>query len=876
MDAKRNILVVDDSKQNRRILCRILAAAGYDTTQAENGLEAYKILCAGQPAVSLVLLDIVMPVMDGYELLKKMNETGIIASVPVIVMTGNEREETEIRCLDSGASDFLRKPYNAELLRHRVKSLLRLFENAALINQLETDRLTGLPNKEGFYRHAEEMLAKYPDEKYDLIYVDIDGFKMINARYGISAGDELLKFFAARYAGQAGDKGVCGRIGADIFAVLKCGEETRTQDEVRETVEGEMKEAPVKGFSYKCGIYRVRDRSISIADMCDRAKLALETIKNQYGVYYTVYNDAMRDKALRNHQLANCMEDALEKKQFLVYLQPKHNTETGAVAGAEALVRWFHPEMGFLTPGEFIPLFEKTGFISKLDFYMWTEVCRILKHWIESGQKPISVSVNASRADFSAFDLPQRIEKLVDSYGLPHELLHFEVTESAYTQNPAQIIAAASSLRDMGFKIEMDDFGSGYSSLNMLSELPIDILKLDMRFLQHGSSYSQDGKRNILSFIISLSKWLQLPTVAEGVETREEVDMLKSMGCDYIQGFYYSKPIPADDFEEYMKNNAGHDTASVKKPTGIMLPTRKNDTDEKPHILIVEDIESNREILCDLLQSDYEIAVAENVAVADEYIKKHIGELDCILLDLLMPVMDGFQLLDILRANGTLDEIPVVITTEAGKGSDLRALHLGADSFVAKPYEPEILLHHVKKAVDAKRLKTEMRRFELEKASLYKAAYLDELTGLLNRHGLNNALAQLPRDERRAEIMLDIDNLKLVNDMYGHLAGDEIIRAVAAVLRGTAKDGDIVARVGGDEFIIITAAAADGKEVLKAAQSLCSDIRNSVIKGFTVRPSCSAGVTVAETGEDSDEVYRRVDEALYEAKKTNKGTCCIK
>jgi diguanylate cyclase (GGDEF)-like protein len=506
MAAKKTILVVDDSAPNRRILCGILRADGYDTLEAADGQAAIRLLEDGSRRIVLLLLDIVMPVMNGYELLRTMNETGLIASVPVIVTTGHEEAETELRCLDCGASDFLTKPYNAELVRHRVRSLLRLCENAALINQLETDRLTGLYSKEFFYRHAENLLLENPTREFDLVYADIDGFKMINAHYGTAAGDELLKFLAAYYAGQTGEGGVCGRIGADIFGILKPGHETHTQEEVGRFLARDLKDAPVKGFSFKCGIYHVRDHSLPISDMCDRAKLALESIKNQYGVYYAMYDDSMRSRALRDYRLANCMEEALEKKQFQVYLQPKHSTETGAVAGAEALVRWNHPELGFIPPGEFIPLFEQNGFIARLDFYVWTKVCWLLRKWIDQGRSLIPISVNASRADFAAADLPGKIGSLVDAYDVPHEWIHFEVTESAYTDNPKMLISAVSALRSMGFKIEMDDFGSGYSSLNMLSELPIDILKLDMRFMQSGNDRIKNGKRNILSFVISLSK----------------------------------------------------------------------------------------------------------------------------------------------------------------------------------------------------------------------------------------------------------------------------------------------------------------------------------------------------------------------------------
>lgn len=554
MTQRKKILVVDDNRINRTILCRILEADGYQSIEAENGQAALDILRDQTETVSLVLLDIAMPTMNGYELLDEMTGSGIITRVPVIMTTGTEDEHAEAQSLEHGASDFLKKPYNAEMVRHRVHSLLRLWDNAALISRLEIDRLTGVYNKEFFYQHAEEILSANPETPYSIVYADVDGFKMINARYGIAAGDELLNYLAVCFQREAGKDGICGRIGADIFALLLRDDEARTRIPAGHQYNAEYEDAPVNGFHLKFGVYPVSDRSISVAEMCVRAKLAIMTVKHQYGTLYAVYDDSMMAYALREHQLADCMEDALEKKQFAMFLQPKHNTETRAVAGAEALVRWNHPELGFVSPGEFIPLFERNGFITKLDEYMLREVCRTIADWISRGITPIPISVNMSRADFAMNDLPELIANCVDEFGIPHEFIHLEVTESAYTNDPQQISSAVSTLQDIGFLIEMDGFGSGYSSLNMLSELPIDTLKLDMRFMQSGNDRIKGGKRNILSFIVSLSKWLQLPTIAEGVETQEEYELLRSMGCNYIQGYYFSKPMPAEDFVGYMEN----------------------------------------------------------------------------------------------------------------------------------------------------------------------------------------------------------------------------------------------------------------------------------------------------------------------------------
>lgn len=705
MRGKKVILVVDDNKINSNILSEILVKEDYDVLQAENGREALDILTSDSSNVSLMLLDLSMPVMNGYELLDEMNERGIINSVPVIATTGTENSSAEIKCLEAGASDFLTKPYNAELVRHRVKSLLRLFENAAFINQLKTDALTGVLSKEFFYRHVAAVLEENPDEEYEIVCSNIENFKVINAKYGTEVGDKLLCCIADHNKACVGTSGLCGRIGADVFAVLRKKRELRSQEEIGKLFEETFKDAPVKNFLIQYGVYPVTDRSIRVATMCDCAQLAITSIKHKFGMYYAVYDDSISENLMREHQLNNYREQALVEKQFVVYLQPKHNTRTHEIAGAEALVRWIHPELGFISPGEFVPLFENDGFISKLDQYVWEEVCRILYRWQAEGRKLIPISVNASRSDFLQENLIDGICEMVERYDIPAEMIHFEVTESAYTDNPQQIISAVSALRSFGFKIEMDDFGSGYSSLNMLSELPIDILKLDMNFMKSSGCAIPGGKRSILSFIVSLSKWMQLPTIAEGVETEDEVALLHAMGCDFIQGYYFAKPMPVSEFEDYVESYAEKCSRSVQGGEHAGSSAADNADMDKALVLVVDDIETNCETLRQILSPKYKVATACNGEEAYTFIKKNVAELSCITLDLLMPVMDGFQLLDKLRGEGILDKIPVIITSEAGADSELRALHLGADDFVAKPYNAELILHHVKRAVDVCKLR---------------------------------------------------------------------------------------------------------------------------------------------------------------------------
>ena len=281
--------------------------------------------------------------------------------------------------------------------------------------------------------------------------------------------------------------------------------------------------------------------------MCDRALLAADSVKGQYNRHYAVYDDTLRARLLREKAITDAMESALAEEQFVVYLQPKYSLREECMAGAEALVRWNHPKLGFISPGEFIPLFEKNGFIPQLDQYVWEKVCTYLHEWRQKGYPTLPVSVNVSRADIFQIELVQVLTELTQKYGIEPSNLHLEITESAYAENPTQILQAVNQLRKLGFVIEMDDFGSGYSSLNMLNQMQMDILKLDMKFIQN--EMAKPVSQSILSYVVSMVHGMKLSVVAEGVETREQLERLQSIGCDYVQGYFLAKPMPASDYE---------------------------------------------------------------------------------------------------------------------------------------------------------------------------------------------------------------------------------------------------------------------------------------------------------------------------------------
>ena len=459
--------------------------------------------------------------------------------------------------MESGASDYVTKPYNAPIVRHRVASIIRLREKSVMLNMFETDRLTGLLSRQFFYVYAEAELTRHPEQGYDVICTDVDNFKLTNEQHGSNVCDQLLVYISNWIKRLVGENGICGRLESDKFVVLMPHEERVKIESSKLQMESFYRDAPVTPFEMKIGIYENVERSLPMANMCDRAIMALTTIKRKYGRNVAVYDDKLRQELLREHALLDSMKAALHERQFVVYLQPKHCVKTGSIAGAEALVRWIHPQYGFISPGEFIPLLEHNGLITRLDEFIWEEVCRLLCRWKIEGRRLIPISVNVSRIDLMQPNLCDKLSDMVARYDVAPEMLHLEVTESAYTNNPQQIIGTVAELRSRGFKIEMDDFGSGYSSLNMLSELPIDVLKLDMAFMQQ-ERLPGASKRSILRFILSLSKWLALPTVAEGVETKEEVERLRTLGCDFIQGYVYAKPMSIADFEVYMDDHTLH------------------------------------------------------------------------------------------------------------------------------------------------------------------------------------------------------------------------------------------------------------------------------------------------------------------------------
>ncbi len=568
-EMKRTVLVVEDNELNREILLEILSDT-YQVLQAENGKQGMELLEKNRARISLVLLDIQMPVMNGYEFLDAFQEQPYFSNIPIIVTTSSDSMSDEICCLEKGATDFVTKPYNPEVVLKRIASMIRLSEASVMLSKVEYDKLTGVFSKEFFFDRAARMLEQYPQEQFDIMCSDIEAFKLLNDRYSEEKGDQMLKFLAKTLQKELKDHEICGRIGGDIFAVLLRHREYREyRSLIAKFTNAFVLNGPIPVAAVCFGVCSKVSKKLTISAACDNALLAISGIKNQYGTRLAMYDQSIRQKLQREQDIAQNMEEALQKRQFKAYFQPKHNLQEDRIGGAEALVRWFHPEMGFMSPGEFIPLFEKNRFITKLDLYMLEEICKAMRAWIDAAYPVVPVSFNVSRVDFEQRNLVSSIERIVDGYRIPYELLHLEVTESAYIKDPNQVAAKVRLFKEEGFWIELDDFGSGYTSLNVLTELEPDVLKLDMGIVRN---IHQDKQKTILSHILAMARSLGMETVAEGVETKEQAMELKEMGCTYAQGYYYSKPIPKEEYEAYFRGQRSGGALQ----TGVGVPDEKN------------------------------------------------------------------------------------------------------------------------------------------------------------------------------------------------------------------------------------------------------------------------------------------------------------
>lgn len=550
MKKRGTVLLIDDQAVNLRILEKILEQ-DYEILCAMDGRQALQVLeqCGGR--VAAVVLDLVMPEMDGYQFMEQLHLRSEYANIPVLVVASDP--ESENRALEAGAWDFISKPYQPRTVCLRLQNVIarsREELRTRLLHLSMHDPLTGLYNRSAFFREMQRTLQENPELNFSLIRLDIKRFGLINSLYGVAEGDNLLQHLAAavRAAATQQQPSVFGRIEADIFCLcVPCrGSElknciARIQDELADYQAAYYIEPTF-------GVYEIEDSVVDAEAMYHRATLAGRACKNNYhnnGVCY--FDEEMRRERARTQEIANEMQAALDGGQFVVYLQPKYDLQEKRIVGAEALVRWKHPEKGLISPDLYIPVFEQNGFITRLDSYMWEQVCLLLRRWLDAGLEPPPISVNLSRQDMYNPRLVRRLRALVEKYAIPTRLMPLELTETALVDDPDRLLRLLGRLHTSGFVLLLDDFGSGYSSLAALKDMPVDGLKLDMQFLARSKNAARG--RQILQGIQSMADVLGLDTIVEGVETQAQADFLLDIGCRYVQGYRFGRPMPVPEFE---------------------------------------------------------------------------------------------------------------------------------------------------------------------------------------------------------------------------------------------------------------------------------------------------------------------------------------
>ena len=546
MGRRKYVLIVDDCQQDRMAVADVLRS-DYDILEACNGKQALEILSRKRAQISLIMLDLMMPVMDGYEFLEMYRKRKEYSYLPVVVCTTEDDPEREQRSLELGAWDFVLKNSSPGIMRLRAGNAIE----KSKVRFLEYDFLTGIYGQQKFYQATRELLDQRAGANFAFIHFDIDRFRIINTLYGSKEGDRLIHFVAGaiRKVMTAYGRGTYGRLGGDVFGMCVPYEDGAAIYHILEGIRAEIRKHSVHYYLETCaGIYLVDDPDMEVAAMHDNAEIAAAQCKGQYMVHDVLYTEEIGQKVLREQHIIDEMDAALAEQQFIVYFQPKYQLKKMAPYGAEALVRWKKPGGEIVLPNEFIPIFERNGFITKLDYYVWEKVCQFIDSELSQGRNPAPISVNVSRVNLYNPDFMDSLIDLIQRYHIPPHYLNLELTESVFSEDAELIQRAVNYLHDAGFTILMDDFGSGYSSLNILKDVDLDVLKIDMKFFSKGNTAEKGAK--IIEAVIRMAESLDMMVIAEGVEEKHQVDFLNDLGCDYIQGYYFGRPMSQDQYEK--------------------------------------------------------------------------------------------------------------------------------------------------------------------------------------------------------------------------------------------------------------------------------------------------------------------------------------
>ena len=553
------ILVVDDDPAIRLVIRHSMERSGYQVLEASNGLEAVHAVIRQVP--DLILMDAVMPEMDGFRATKEIKSLEGCAEIPILMATSLDDDGSIAQAFDAGACDYVTKPFNWSVLKHRVACSLYAADAQRKIQHLAYhDSLTGLPNRMLFMDRIDQAIsrAQREQEQFALLFIDIDHFKVINDSMGHAAGDQLLNIISQRLCEMLRKSDTVARLGGDEFTVIIEGlEDAEHVINVTKNILASL-DVPVDvngrevhvGGSIGIAIYPQDGENFG--SLLKNADTAMYKAKEQGRNTFQFYASEMSHKAIQRLELENQLRAGLRKKEFVVYYQPKVNLLNNTCTGVEALVRWNHPERGFIAPCDFLPLAEELGLITQLDEWVMKTACVQFQKWKSSGMSLENLSVNVSARHFKEGGLTNYCQSLLDETQIAAENLEIELTESALVDNYDIAKQVLNEIHQMGIRIALDDFGTGYASMSYLKEFPFDTVKIDRSFVKDLPDDHEDAA--IAKAMIQLSQALKLSTVAEGIEKDTQKIYLKDQDCDYGQGYLWSKPVNAEEFERAILN----------------------------------------------------------------------------------------------------------------------------------------------------------------------------------------------------------------------------------------------------------------------------------------------------------------------------------
>lgn len=724
-----------------------------------------------------------------------------------------------------------------------------------------TDKLTGLLNRAGFESAAENMLRQQARSKFVIVSFDIDNFKIINDSIGYVQGDQLLCALALALKNWKSESYLCARLDADDFILLTEINDTvipELQDILERTTKAQGFLEPFGGVGFTYGGYQIQNNGELIKTAMDKAKMAHKAAKAAADKSLVWYDGQLLEKLTRERKLQEQLQNALVSQEFELYLQPRVELSDLRIVGAEALVRWELPGQGTLYPDSFIPMFEENGSIADLDFYMLKKVCAYLHGRQEQGQELFPVSVNFSRVTLYRQAFYETFHSIVDQYEIPHDCIEIEVTESAFNDIADIVLQILNRLDEEGFPIAMDDFGSGYSNMNLLGSLPLRIIKLDKVFLQEADIH--DRVKGIIICAVELAHTMGVQIVCEGAETEQHVNFLREIGCDFAQGYYFTRPIPQKAFDQkypVFEQRIMLPPRRMVKSVNSMVPNWEKRSKRMFEEVLAETYPGflslrNEKHQIVYLNQNFRDWIAKYTDV-DPLGKTNIDLAAIVpenVADTFMQCHDGS--LDLQKDQGNLTGVKKLLEFKGAVGTNEPSQYFDALKYWVTLDGAKYIFTV---AYDVTELYQE-DMFNLQNA------LTDSLTGAQNRRYLE---MHLEKFYGHYAAVFDLDHFKAVNDLEGHLIGDKVLRDFVNFIREQVPGVMAMIRLGGDEFLAIFQSGETADGVLESLRQA----RTRYEAAYRQHGNLSFSMGIGRLGEQIDVALGELDQLMYEDKHRN-------